>query len=158
MEIAKLVLEYIQSLIWPSVVIFSIIRFREELKGLLAKAIRSHEVEVDILGQKIKLKTLEKLAEEGSDTTKAFEENVQPNRNALLTMHLINLISKLSTDEIFVLRRISLELTEEGYCGCEAERLVLEKFTNQKILNRDERGFYHPTDLGKRLMLAMKTL
>ena len=158
MEISKLILEFIKTLIWPLVTIFIILRFNEELKGFLTKALHSHEVEVDILGQKIKLKALEKLTDEVSDETKALVTEHQSHRNALLTMSLVNMISKLSSEELFVLKKISQEITDKGYCGCEAERLVLEKYTDKKILHRDEFGFYHPTDLGERLLFVLKNL
>ena len=158
MEIAKLIIEYIKVLIWPIVVIFFIFRFKEELKGLLAKALRSHEVELDILGQKIKLKALEKITEDAPDISKGLENDIEPNQNAALTIYLFSMISKLTTEEVFLLRRISQEITKKGYCGCEAERIVLERFVEDKILNRDERGFYHPTDIGKRLLIALKNL
>lgn len=158
MEIAKIILGFIEALIWPIVVILIIYRFSEELKALFAKALRSHEVEVDILGQKIKLKALEKLSEKTTDVQKEIESEIKPNQNALLSMHFINIISKLSSDEAFILREIAREITDEGYVGCEAERLVLEKFVEQKILFRDDRGFYHPTDIGKRLLMAIRDL
>lgn len=158
MEIAKIILGYTEVLIWPIVIIFLIFRFSDELKGFIVKALGSHEVEVDILGQKIKLKALEKLSEETPEIAAGIEDNIEPSKNALATMHLFSIISSLSTDEVFILRTIANEITSKGYNTCEAERLVVEKFVNQKIFTRDESGFYHPTNFGKRLLLSLKYL
>ena len=137
MDIAKIILGYIEVLIWPFVIIYIIFKFSDELKGFLIKALGSHEVELDILGQKIKLKAVEKLTEETPVLNTGIDGNIEPRENALATMHLLSIISSLSTDEVFVLRTIANEITDKGYNACEAERLVVEKFVSKKILTRD---------------------
>ena len=57
-----------------------------------------------------------------------------------------------------MLRHIAREMSNDGYLGCEAERLVLEKFIELKILIRDDRGFYIPTEQGKKLLYTLKNL
>jgi hypothetical protein len=158
MEIAKLILEFFNALKWPILIVFVIFRFKEELRGFLSKVLHSNEIELDILGQKIKFKALEKLTEEVPNFQKVIYDDLKPDHNTLQNMRLFNIISKLSSDQVLLLRKISHEETLNGYCGCEAERLVLEEFVDKKILDRDQRGFYHPTDFGKRIFFALKSL
>ncbi len=162
MDTSKLVLEYIQALIWPSVVISVVYKFGNEIKALFSKALNSHEVEVDILGQRIKLTALENLTDnvrQGDDVQDKMliSGKHQPYNNSLLTLQLLNKISRLSNDEAYLLRNIAIENPINGYAGCEAERLVLESLVDKGILIRDKKDFYHPTDDGQRILLALKT-
>jgi len=158
MDIAKLLLAYIEVLIWPAVLVLVVSQFSKELKQFFAKILRSHEVEVDVLGQRIKLKALEKLTEKTNPDEMVITGQHHPYDNSLLTVHLLSLISNFSNDEILILRNMAQKNTANGYVGCEADRLILEDLVIQNILIRDDKGFYYPTDDGNRILLALKNL
>ena len=162
METAKIILAYLEAIIWPAIFVFVIYKFNVEIKAFFSKALKSHKIEVDILGQKIKLTAMKNLTEntrEGEDVQNKMMITGQhlPYDNSLLTLQLLNKISSLTNDEAYLLLKLALDKHVDGYAGCEAERLVLENLVENDILVRDERGFYHATDDGQRILLALKT-
>lgn len=158
MAIAEIILKYIEALIWPIVAIFIAIRFNSELRGLLGKALDSHEVEIDVLGQKVKLKALEKITSEISNSQEIEDSGPRQHNNDFVALYFARLISSLSTHEVMMLRRIAREIRDDGYVACEAERPAIQRFVEENILQRDERGFYIPTGQGKKLLYTLKNL
>ncbi len=158
MEIAELILKYLEVLIWPSVAIFIAFRFKGEVKSLFGKALDSHEVEIDVLGQKIKLKALEEFTMEASNSHKIEISGDRQHNNDFVALHFAKLIAGLSTEAVMMLRHVARDMGDDGYVGCEAERLLLEKFTHLDILNRNEKGLYVPTEQGKKLLYTLKNL
>ncbi|MAC33242.1 MULTISPECIES: hypothetical protein [Idiomarina] len=158
MEIAELVIKYIEVLIWPCAAIFIAVQFKNEVKSLFGKALDSHELEIDVLGQKMKLKALEQFTEQASSSHKIDDIGERKHNNDFVALQFARLIADLSTQEVMVLRHIARDMSKDGYIGCEAERLLLEKFINLDILDRNERGFYIPTEQGEKLLYTLKNL
>ena len=158
MEIAELFLKYLEVIIWPAVITFVAIRFQDEVKKLIDKALSSHELEIDVLGQKIKLKAIEELTSEVSTSHKIEDAGVRQHNNDFVALHFARIISQLTSHEVMSLRHIAREMDDHGYTACEAERRIMDKFQDLKILDRDSRGFYLPTEQGKKLLYTLKNL
>ena len=60
MEIAKLLLQYLDVLIWPLVTIVVVAMFRSHFDTLLGRISEGKEFELEVGGQKLRIKTLEK--------------------------------------------------------------------------------------------------
>ena len=72
MEIARLVLSYLQVLVWPSVVIFALMRYRRVIESLTSRS----KVKFDFAGVSIEttLETLERSVEESLRGNKLSRE------------------------------------------------------------------------------------
>ncbi|HDY8175660.1 TPA: hypothetical protein ACGUZ0_004200 [Vibrio vulnificus] len=158
MEIAELVLKYLEVLVWPLVVVVVLFHFKQELQELFKKALKSHELEIDVLGQRVKLKALEQLTNEAAISHRIEDVGEKQHENDFLALNFARIISQLSTEEVMFMRHVARAMGDEGYVGCTAERLVLEKFEDLALLQRNEKGFYIPTEQGKKLLYTIKNL
>ncbi|MUK25836.1 hypothetical protein [Aliivibrio fischeri] len=158
MEIAELVLKYLEVLVWPLVVLIALFHFKQELQELLKKVLKSHELEIDVLGQRVKLKALEQLTNEAAISHKIEDADERQHENDFLALSFARIISQLSTEEVMFMRHVARTMGDEGYVGCTAERLVLEKFEDLSLLQVNEKGFYIPTEQGKKLLYTIKNL
>lgn len=158
MEIAKLVLSYLEVLVWPLVVLIVLFHFKRELQELVKKALMSHELEIDVLGQRVKLKALEQLTNDAATSHKIEDVGERQHNNDFLALNFARIISKLSTNEVMFMRHLARAMGDKGYAGSTAERLVLEKFEGLSLLQRNENGFYIPTEQGKKLLYTIKNL
>lgn len=158
MQEAELILTYLDVLAWPAVAILIARMFKSEVKSLFSKALDSHEVEIDVLGQKIKLKALEQFAEEASSSQEIEDAIEEQHNNDFLALHFARLISSLSTQEVIMLRHIARNINKNGYAALKSEEPILTKFVELEILDKNERGFYITTEQGHKLLHTLKNL
>ncbi|SFQ07195.1 hypothetical protein [Enterovibrio norvegicus] len=158
MEIAELVLKYFDVLVWPLVTLVVLFHFKQEFQELFKKVLKSHELEIDVLGQRVKLKALEKLANEAAISHKIEDAGETQHENDFLALNFARIVSQLSTKEVMFMRHVARAMGDEGYVGCTSERLVLEKFEDLSLLQRNNKGFYIPTEQGKKLLYTIKNL
>jgi len=111
MEIAKLILEYIRTLIWPGICIFLLLRFEKPIFQLIDKMFsQSEQVDIEVVGQKISIKNrvraeaMKEVIQTAVATPEIKDNNVGLNNLIQETEPILEVLSIMNDDDIHALR------------------------------------------------------
>ena len=156
MEIAKLVLEYINVLIWPCITLLIAFKFKDVLIRFLEKMMGSQELEVDLFGQKIKMKAMEKLAKEiGNESKASSKENNDKSGTSYSPPQLLKNISSLSNEEVAFLAKVANYTGHQWYYLSSNEGIIAHRLKEFGLLvsgSHSDGVYVEVTPLGKKII------
>ena len=150
MEVARLVLDYITVLIWPSVVISTAWFFRLQLSSLFDRVLhQSEQIDVEVAGQKVSIRLAEKVVQQALEASReAGTPAAVATRIERESTYLLRVLSSLDELDILNLRRLPLPVgpRRNGADEPQARRILSLGVAEQR------NGELHLTELGQRVL------
>lgn len=147
MVIATLVLEYIEALKWPLVILFGLIYFKGTIESLLEKL-----VEVNVGGEKgfaLKLRAAQKIADERNLTETATP--VVPEES--------NIVLSLPDDAFLYLSSIARKPVKSTYFPASGEEFRnLHSLSDYGVMKQRSMSEFELTEIGRTLVSSLEKL
>lgn len=144
MEVANIILEFTKVLVWPLIVIFGLIFYRNSILSLLEKI-----SEISFGGEKgfnLKVKTLAKITE--------FDK--ASNASSEISEATSSLILSLPDEAFVYLHSLAKKpLKPKYFPNTHKELIILNSLTDYKIMNQNTLTEFELTKLGRELLSSL---
>ena len=147
MEIANLVLKYVEALKWPIIIAFSLVYFRPAIDSLLEKL-----VELNVGGEKgfkLRMQAAQKIAEKAASDA---HENIETHKESSLVLSL--------PDESFIyLNSLAKKPIKDKYFPASAKELKnLCSLSDYGVMRQKSISEFELTEIGKSLASDLEKL